>query len=238
MIDNIPKHVAIIMDGNGRWAKQRGLQRIEGHIQGYSNLRDIVRAASEIDIKYLTVYAFSSENWNRPKEEVNTLMDLFAAAAAAELDMMKEKNVKIITSGRINELPQNVRDQFAIDCEQTKNNTGITLNIAINYGGRNEITDAAKAISEKVISGEISIDDIDDMIFSQYLYHPELPDPDLLIRTSGELRISNFLLWQTAYTEIYVTETLWPDFTKKELLKAIESYSQRTRRFGKVLEDE
>ena len=234
----VPRHVAIIMDGNGRWARQRGLSRVEGHRCGYMALRDIVRSASDIGIEVLTVYAFSSENWKRPKEEVNALMMLFADAARHELPMMQENSVRLIVSGRFSELPEEVRQSLGEDMESTKDNSKLILNLALNYGSRNEIVDATRAIAAEVAEGKLTPDQIDDNVFSRHLYMPDLPDPDLLIRTASEMRVSNFLLWQIAYSEIWVTDTLWPDFTPETLAQAIADYQKRTRRFGKVVEEQ
>jgi len=232
----IPQHIAIIMDGNGRWARRKGLPRLEGHRRGYKALKEIVYGAADLNVKALTVYAFSSENWRRPKAEVTGLMKLIQFAAKAELDEMRREGVRIIASGRFHELPKPLQRQFNEDFEATAGNDRIILNIAINYGGRNEIVDAARAAALMVARGEVGADGIDEGLISRLMYHPELPDPDLLIRTAGELRISNFLLWETAYTEIYVTQTLWPDFTKNDLVKAIADYQRRTRKYGKVVE--
>lgn len=234
----IPKHVAIVMDGNGRWATRQGLSRAEGHYHGYKTLKSIVEAASEFGIEILTVYAFSTENWRRPKEEVEALMHLFFEAAHAEVADMQKMNVRMMVSGRVEELPDVTRKEFLRDIEATKHNKKIILNLAINYGGRREITDAAKKIAQQAADGKISPNDVDETLFSRYLYSPDLPDPDLLIRTAGEMRVSNFLLWEIAYSEIHVTQTLWPDFTKEDLAKAILDYQSRTRKFGAVVEKE
>jgi undecaprenyl diphosphate synthase len=235
--NNIPEHIAIIMDGNGRWARKSGLPRLEGHRRGYKTLKSIVEAAADLGVKALTVYAFSSENWSRPTLEVRGLMELIRYAARAELEYMKKEGVKITTSGRFNELPQPLQDQFNEDFEATKDNSRIVLNIAINYGGRNEIVDAAKQAAQMVAEGRIGVDDIDDSLLSGLMYHPELPDPELLIRTAGEMRVSNYLLWEIAYSEFYVTDTLWPDFSREELIKALAEYQKRTRKFGGLVEE-
>lgn len=235
--ERIPKHIAIIMDGNGRWATRQGWPRLQGHFQGYKTLKDITEAAEGLGVEVVTAYAFSSENWTRPESEVAGLMELIVHALRAELEMMQEKGVRIIISGRTDELPEPVMRQFAEDMEQTKGNSSITLNICLNYGGRNEIVDAARQAARLVAEGTIRPDDIDDKLLSSLMYHPELPDPDLLIRTAGEMRVSNFLLWEIAYTEIYVTETLWPDFSEAELIQAIASYQARTRKYGAVVEE-
>ena len=234
--DRIPYHIAVIMDGNGRWARKHGLPRLQGHYQGYRTLKETVIAAADLNVKVLTAYAFSSENWRRPRPEVSGLMKLTRLALRAELQMMKDEGVRIIVSGRTHELPASVQKQFKEDIEATKHNSRIILNVALNYGGRNEIVDAAKQAARMAAEGKINADDVDEKLLSSLMYHPELPDPDLLIRTAGEMRISNFLLWEAAYTEIYVTETLWPDFCKDDLVRAILSFQRRTRRFGKVVE--
>ncbi|HOM71137.1 MAG TPA: isoprenyl transferase [Armatimonadota bacterium] len=233
----VPKHVAVIMDGNGRWATRQGLNRIEGHIQGYKTLRRIVEDASNLGVEVLTTYTFSTENWTRPKEEVDALMKLIVQAARAEIADMQELGVRLMVSGRIEELPDATREELLQDIEATKGNTKMILNLAINYGGRREIVDAARKIARRVAAGDFKPEDIDEHLFSQYLYSPELPDPDLLIRTANEMRISNFLLWEIAYSEIYVTKKLWPEFTKEDLIEAIIDYQGRTRKFGAVVEE-
>ncbi len=231
-----PKHVAVIMDGNGRWATRRGLERIEGHFQGYRALKRFVEFAPDFGIEIVTAYGFSTENWHRPKEETDALMQLIAEAAHREAESLHEQGVKMIISGRLSELPEHTRIALSHDMELTKDNTKLTLNLAINYGGRAEIADAAKAIARRVENGEIDPESVDEELFAAHLYAPGLPDPDLLIRTANEMRISNFLLWEIAYSEIYVTEKLWPDFDSDELAKAIEVYQGRTRKFGTVVE--
>jgi undecaprenyl diphosphate synthase len=230
----IPRHVAIVMDGNGRWARQRGLPRTEGHVRGHYVLREIVQAASDFGIKILTVYAFSTENWRRPKEETETLMHLFAEGARQETPDMIKNGVKMMVSGRLSSLPGIARDALMEAMRATAGGDKIILNLAINYGGRAEIVDAASAIARRVAAGKLSPDEIDEELFSQHLYRPEIPDPDLLIRTAGEMRVSNFLLWEIAYSEIHVTPVLWPDFTKEDLARAIIDYQQRVRKFGGV----
>lgn len=223
----VPNHIAIIMDGNGRWAKEKGMPRTYGHKAGADTLRKILTSCGELGIKYLTVYAFSTENWKRAKEEVDTLMFLFKTYLKNEKKLLMKNNVKFLVSGRKEGVSKDLLSEISKLEEATKGNTGITLNIAFNYGGRAELVDAIKEIvknNEKEITEET---------VEKYLYN-QLPDPELLIRTSGELRISNFLLWQIAYSEIYVTDTYWPDFNKDELIKAIESYQKRDRRFGGV----
>ncbi|ERT69681.1 MULTISPECIES: isoprenyl transferase [Cetobacterium] len=223
----VPNHIAIIMDGNGRWAKEKGMPRTYGHKAGADTLRKILTSCGELGIKYLTVYAFSTENWKRAKEEVDTLMFLFKTYLKNEKKLLMKNNVKFLVSGRKEGVSKDLLAEISKLEEATKGNTGITLNIAFNYGGRAELVDAIKEIvknNEKEITEET---------VEKYLYN-QLPDPELLIRTSGEMRISNFLLWQIAYSEIYVTDTYWPDFNKDELIKAIESYQKRDRRFGGV----
>ena len=231
----IPEHVALIMDGNGRWAKQRGLPRTLGHRAGVEALKEIVRYASEIGIKILTVYAFSTENWARPIEEVDYLINtLLVEYMKKEIDELNKNNVKIRILGNIDDLPVLTRKQIIEAVETTKNNTGLKFNIALNYGGRKEIVDAVKKITNMVLNGMIDEKEINEELFSRYLYTAGDKDPDLIIRTSGEMRISNFLIWQSAYSEFYFTKTLWPDFTKEDLDKAINEYAKRDRRFGGV----
>lgn len=224
---DVPNHIAIIMDGNGRWAKKKGMPRTYGHKAGADTLRKILTSCGELGVKYLTVYAFSTENWKRAKEEVDTLMFLFKTYLKNEKKLLMKNNVRFLVSGRKDGVSEDLLNEIKKLEEATKGNTGITLNIAFNYGGRAELVDAIKEIvknNEKEITEET---------VEKYLYN-QLPDPELLIRTSGELRISNFLLWQIAYSEIYVTDTYWPDFNKDELIRAIESYQKRDRRFGGV----
>jgi len=231
----IPEHVALIMDGNGRWAKQRGLPRTLGHRAGVEALKEIVRYASEIGIKILTVYAFSTENWARPIEEVDYLINtLLVEYMKKEIDELNKNNVKVRILGNIDDLPVLTRKQIVEAVEITKNNTGLKFNIALNYGGRKEIIDAVKKITNMVLNGMIDEKEINEELFSRYLYTAGDKDPDLIIRTSGEMRISNFLIWQSAYSEFYFTKTLWPDFTKEDLDKAINEYAKRDRRFGGV----
>jgi undecaprenyl diphosphate synthase len=234
--NRIPKHVAIIMDGNGRWAALRDKPRTHGHEAGVSAVRETVKAASEIGIKFLTLYTFSSENWKRPKTEVAALMSLLFRTTRSELKELMNNNVKLITTGRVDGLPSTRKRILKEAVERTKNNRGLILNLALNYGGRTEILDAVKSIAGSVRAGIIDLPEINEELFSNFLYTADLPDPDLLIRTSGEMRISNFLLWQTSYTELHVIDTLWPDFGKKELFEAVLNYQSRERRFGKVTE--
>ncbi|UCD16645.1 MAG: isoprenyl transferase [Candidatus Zixiibacteriota bacterium] len=233
-LQKLPGHVAIIMDGNGRWAKKRNLPRTAGHEAGVNAVREVVRAAAEIGIAYLTLYTFSIENWKRPREEVTALMKLLTRTTRREIDELNRNNVRLITTGRIDGLSPSRRRVLSRAMEKTKDNDGLVLNLALNYGGRTEIIDAVRAISMLVRSGHLEIGEINEALFSEYLYTCGLPDPDLLVRTSGEMRISNFLIWQTSYTEMYVTDVLWPDFGRKELFEAIVAYQKRERRFGKV----
>lgn len=236
--ERIPRHVAIIMDGNGRWAAQRNQPRTFGHEAGVRAVREVVRACGELGIQYLTLYTFSIENWKRPKLEVSALMSLLTRTTIKELDDLMKQNVKLITTGRIAGLPKERRRVILHAVEKTMKNTGLVLNLALNYGGRTEILDAVKAMMEACKGGIIDVPDVDEELFSSFLYTADVPDPDLLIRTSGEQRISNFLLWQTSYTELHIIDTFWPDFGRKELYEAILSYQQRERRFGTVSEED
>src|SRR5215207_3814110 len=231
---SLPAHVAVIMDGNGRWAKQRSLPRIEGHREGAESVRVVVRTAGEIGIKYLTLYAFSVENWNRPKEEVDTLMKYLARYLKNEIGELNRYNVRLEAIGQIYRLPEFVQEQLAKTKAALAKNNGLTLILALSYGGRTEIIEAVRSIAAKVQTGELEPAEITEEIFSQHLYTKNYPDPDLLIRTSGEMRVSNFLLWQISYTELVVTPTLWPDFRKSQLFDALEEFAQRHRRFGGV----
>lgn len=230
----LPQHVAIIMDGNGRWATRRGLPRVAGHRQGVEALREVIRTSDELGIKYLTLYAFSTENWKRPAAEIDALMSLLVEYLRKEIRELNSNNVKISVLGQVEAFPTVAQREIANAVELTKNNTGLNVNIALNYGGRAEIVRAAKAIAMDVLDKKISIDDIDERLFSNYLYTANIPDPDLLIRTSGEFRLSNFLLYQIAYTELVFTapDVLWPDFDKKAYLEAIMEYQRRQRRYG------
>ncbi len=227
------QHIAIIMDGNRRWAKERLLPSAIGHQKGVTSLKTILKSCHTFGIKYLTVYAFSTENWNRPEEEVNFLMGLLAKTIGNELNELHENDVRIKFIGDLTRLNQNLRDILTNAEEHTKNNTGVKLQIAFNYGSRMEIVNAVKTITDKVLAGEISTQEINEEIISSNLYTSEIPDPDLLIRTGGEMRISNYLLWQLAYSEIYVTEQFWPEFDEESLSNAILEYKNRNRRFGK-----
>jgi len=231
---NIPKHIAIIMDGNGRWAQKRGLPRSAGHEAGVKTVKRIVEAAGEIKVSILTLFTFSTENWERPKSEVAAIMKLLYDATRQEMKELEEKNVRLITTGRIDQLSFQRRNILKKAISRTKHNTGLVLNLALNYSGRMEIIDAVKKLAADVKSNKIRPNQIDENLFHDYLYTDGLPDPDLLIRTSGEMRLSNFLLWQSAYTELYVTEVLWPDFSEKDFYLAIWDYQNRERRFGKV----
>lgn len=227
-----PAHVAVIMDGNGRWARSRGFPRHKGHEEGVNRVEEITRAADRAGIKYLTLYAFSKENWRRPAEEVGFLMSLLAQFLDVKMKSMLENNVIFRVIGDTGDLPSVIQKKLNDWIEKTKNNTGLTLNVAFSYSSRSEIVRAARKLAEKAVSGKIKPSEIDENLFSNELYTAELPDPDLLIRTSGEMRISNFLLWQLSYSELYVTEILWPDFHEADFLKALEEYRQRNRRFG------
>lgn len=222
------------MDGNGRWAQARGMNRSEGHRAGVGAVREAITTCNDIGVRFLTIYSFSSENWKRPKDEVNGLMDLFAKTMEAELLGLKNENVRIRLLGRIEDLPFITRKIFLQAQKSTAQNTGMTLAIAVNYGSRLELCDAARSIATDVEAGMLSLEDIDENVFAQHLYAPDIPDPDLLIRTSGELRLSNFLLWQLAYAEFYISNVLWPDFDRYELLRALLSYQKRKRRFGNI----
>src|SRR6266404_945728 len=226
--EQLPVHVAIIMDGNGRWAAQRHLPRVEGHRAGIDSVRDVVETSARLGIDVLTLYAFSVENWKRPRTEVNTLMMLLKRYIRLELGTLLKNNIQFRVIGRSEDLAPDVQRELEIGIRQTANNTGMQFNIALNYGGRAEIVDAAR---RAIVSG-IAPDDLDERRFSEFLYTSGQPDPDLLIRTSGEMRVSNFLLWQIAYAEIWVTETLWPDFTQNDLFRAIIDYQKRERRYG------
>jgi len=234
--ENLPQHIAIIMDGNGRWAKGKGFNRIFGHKNGVTAVRETTEACAELGIKYLTLYAFSSENWNRPKFEVNALMELLIETIKKETDTFIKNGIKLNTIGRIDQLPQKAYKSLLELKELTKNHNKLDLVLALSYGSKDEIVEAVKAISEKVKIGTLQPENITNDTIAQHLYTHNIPDPELLIRTSGEHRISNFLLWQIAYSELYFTEVLWPDFRKEDLYNAIISYQHRERRFGKTSE--
>ena len=228
----VPRHVAIIMDGNGRWAKERGLPRIKGHERGAESVRAVTEACVELGIEFLTVYAFSTENWKRPEAEVAALWALLEHFIEQETPTLMKNNVKLRAIGRLHELPPSCQDALQRAIELTAANTATTLILALNYSGRAELVDAARALCAKALNGELQPDDIDADSISRHLYTHDLPDPDLLIRTSGEVRLSNFLLWQLSYTEIHVTQRLWPDFGKQDLRDAIDEFTKRSRRFG------
>jgi len=232
----LPRHVAITMDGNGRWARQRGLPRVEGHRRGERAVHDIVEVCGELGIQHLTLYTFSTENWRRSQEEVGFLMHLIEVVAKKQIVELHRKGVRLRVLGRLHELPPSLQDELYRDMAMTRENTGLNLNLAINYGGRAEIVDAMRRLAERVERGQLRPHEINEETLERELYYPEMPNPDLLIRTGGELRISNFLLWQAAYSEIWVTPTLWPDFSRDDLAQALRSYQSRERRFGGVRE--
>lgn len=231
---DVPKHVAVIMDGNGRWAKSRSLPRIAGHHAGMKTVKEIVKAADEIGVKYLTMYAFSTENWKRPREEVDFLMKLPQEFLSTELDELIERNVCVKMLGSQQELPAHTREALLIAEQKTMENTGLQLNFALNYGSRKEICDAVVELARLVQDGTLQPDEIDEALIDRYLYTTGIPEPDLLIRTSGEIRLSNFMLWQLAYTELWFTDVLWPDFSKEHFYGAIAEYQGRARRYGAV----
>ena len=232
--DQLPKHVAVIMDGNGRWAKRQGLPRIMGHRRGVDTLKGLLRCCRDWGVQALTAYAFSTENWGRPLEEVEFLMTLFERVLRQELREMMQENVCIKFVGNLGALPRSLQAEIERSMIETQNNQGICFTVATNYGGRQEILRACRAIAAQVQQGTVQLEDIDEGLFERHLYTAGIRDPDLLIRTSGEMRLSNFLLWQMAYSEIYVTDTLWPDFDRHEFHQALAAYQQRERRFGKV----
>lgn len=233
---NIPNHIAIIMDGNGRWAKQRGLPRVAGHKRGVDTVKTIVEACAELGVKYLTLYTFSTENWNRPKDEVSTLMRLLLKSLRDRVDELCQNDIRLTTIGDINALPEIVQKQLKSDIERTKDNKKMVLNLALSYSGRWEIIKGIKKLCEAVKNTKFDMDKLDEKTFSQFLDSNYIPDPDLVIRTSGEFRVSNFLLWQIAYSEFYITDVLWPDFNRTHLYEAIKAFQKRERRFGKVSE--
>ncbi len=232
----IPTHIAIIMDGNGRWAKRRGLPRVAGHREGVKSVRDVVEACAQLGVKYLTLFAFSTENWQRPKQEVDTLMKLLIKTLRTETDKLHKNDIKLMAIGDIESLPPEVQRELKEAIEKTRDNKRMVLNLALSYSGRWEIIEAVRNIAKDVKAGKLSVEDIDDKFFSSYLKTAGIPDPDLLIRTSGEYRISNFLLWQIAYTELYICDCLWPEFRRKHLYEAIRDYQRRERRFGMISE--
>ena len=234
--NRLPEHIAIIMDGNGRWAKQKGAMRIFGHKSAITSVRETTESCAELGIKYLTLYAFSTENWRRPKEEVNALMELLVYTIRSEVKELNKNNIKLLTIGNTSSLPPACQRELHEAIEITKNNTRLSLVLALSYSGRWEIAEAARKMALDVEAGKLKAEEVSEQKFNSYLTTAAFPDPELLIRTSGELRISNFLLWQIAYTELYITDTLWPDFRKKDLYQAIIDYQKRERRFGKISE--
>ena len=232
--ERLPRHIAIIMDGNGRWAQQRGWTRVAGHRRGKDSVKEVVETARRLGIEYLSLYAFSSENWHRPKDEVGALMRFLRHYLVSEMKRMMKNGIKLVAIGNIRKLPREVQGALRDAIEQTKHNVGMTVVLAVSYGGREELTDAMRTLARRVRRGELEPEDIDQASVASHLGTAGIPDPDLLIRTSGEMRISNFLLWQLAYTEIYVTDTLWPDFREDEFLAAIADFQRRERRFGKT----
>ena len=235
-LTRLPTHLAVIMDGNGRWAKNKGARRIFGHRNAIQAVNEVTAGCAEVGIKYLTLYAFSAENWSRPKEEVEGLMELLVATIRKELNTLQENKIKLTTIGNTSTLPGSCQQELQEAIDATKFNDGLHLILALSYGGRGEIVEAVKKIALDYKSDKIALDDINPELFQQYLYTKDIPDPELLIRTSGEMRLSNFLLWQISYTEIYITETLWPDFRKEHLYDALRAYQKRERRFGKISE--
>ena len=231
-LDSLPKHIAIIMDGNGRWALKNGLSRVDGHFEGVDSVRDIAEAAASLGIKYITLYTFSTENWNRPKQEVDALMSLFIETIIKELDTLNKNDIRLNAIGDLDSLPAENYKQLIETMEQTSSNSTMTLTLAMSYSSRWEIINAVKNIASEVESGKLKSKEINEDIFENYLSTSGIPDPELLIRTSGEIRISNYLLWQIAYSELYFTDVLWPDFREEELYKAIVEYQDRERRFG------
>lgn len=233
---NLPQHIAVIMDGNGRWAKRQGAARVFGHRNAIKSVREITEGCAELGVKYLTLYAFSTENWNRPKYEVDALMTLLVHTIRDEIKTLMDNNVRLSHIGNVESLPEDCRRELAEAMKATEKNTGLTLILALSYSGRWEILEAVRQLANHVRDGDISAADIDETMFSRYLTTGGIPDPELMIRTSGEMRISNFLLWQLAYSELYMPDVLWPDFRKQHLYEAIISYQQRERRFGKTSE--
>lgn len=233
-IDNIPKHIAIIMDGNGRWARARGLPRTAGHYAGINRVKEIIRAADELGIQAVTFFAFSTENWSRPRDEVSRLMKYLDNFLNRQIDELRRKNIRFVAIGRDDPVPQYLQDKLKSAEDKTRDNTGLTVVLALNYGARQEIVDAVKKAAKEAIKGKINIEDLDIEDFSRYLYTAGLPDPDFLIRTSGEMRISNFLLWQLSYAELYFTKKYWPDFRKDDLTEAVKIFQKRQRRFGNI----
>lgn len=234
--EKLPRHIAIIMDGNGRWAKEKGKDRLFGHYSGVESVRNIVEGCAELQIGYLTLYAFSTENWERPKDEVTGLMELLVKTIRTEVATLNKNNIRLHVIGNLEMLPENARKELNEACEETKNNTGLNLVMALSYSSRWEILNAIKNIASEIENGKLKTAEINENVFKQYLCTADFPDPELMIRTSGEYRISNFLLYQLAYSELYFTETLWPDFRKENLYEALLDYQNRERRFGKTSE--
>jgi len=235
-LGRLPRHVAVIMDGNGRWAEQRGLSRVEGHRRGKDSVHAIVEASRRLGIEYLSLFAFSTENWHRPRREVSALMALLRRYLRSELGKMMKNDIRLRAIGNIKRLPAPLQEDLQATIERTKHNRAMTVVLAVSYGGRQDIVGAARSLAQDVRDGRLSPEDIDEQLFDGYLDTAGIPDPDLLIRTSGEMRVSNFFLWQLAYSEIYITPTLWPDFREKQFVAALHHYQQRERRFGRVLE--
>lgn len=233
---NLPVHIAVIMDGNGRWAKKKGAARIFGHQNAVKAVREVTEGCAELGIRYLTLYAFSTENWGRPKDEVDSLMELLVSTLRGEINTLLKNNVKLNAIGNIANLPELCQIQLNEAIDETKNNDGLTLTLALSYSGRWEIIEAIKELARDIVNGKQDIDNISGEVFKQYLATHNMPDPEILIRTSGEMRVSNFLLWQLAYTELFITDTLWPDFRKKHLHEILDAYQKRERRFGKISE--
>lgn len=234
--DRLPSHVAIIMDGNGRWAKKRGNMRVFGHRSAIKAVRDTTEGAAELGIDFLTLYAFSTENWGRPKLEVNALMELLVDTIKSEMSTLMDNDIRLASIGNIDDLPARTRRRLQEAIEQTRDNKRMTLTLALSYGARNDLVSATRKLAQLAKEGDISPEDIDDKMISRHLSTADMPDPELLIRTSGEYRISNFLLWEIAYAELYITPTLWPDFRREDLYEAIKNFQQRERRFGKISE--
>ncbi len=234
--NRVPKHIGIIMDGNGRWAKKRGLPRVAGHNEGVNSVEEIIDACTEIGVQYLTIYTFSEENWRRPSWEVASLMQLLVSTINRKINRLMERNVRVQTIGRLDKLPDYARKAMLKGMERTKDNTGLTLNVALSYGGRQELVDAFQTMSREIMAGHLTPDEINEYLVSRYLYTSEQPDPDLIIRTGGEHRISNFLLWQIAYAEIYFTKIPWPEFRKEPFIEAVWDFMHRERRFGQISE--
>lgn len=235
-INKLPKHVAIIMDGNGRWAQQQGHERTFGHQNGVESVRSTIEGAAEMGIQYLTLYAFSTENWNRPQHEVEMLMNLLVQSIHNELEQLKKNHVRLMMTGRLNDLPASCHEALQDAINQTAQNDGLTVILALSYSGRTELTDSVRQIAQRCLNGELDAQNIQVEDIQRNLYHPEIPDPDILIRTGGDFRISNFLLWEIAYTELFFVPILWPDFRKKDLQEIVSSYQHRERRFGKTSE--